>query len=376
VQRLTDGKWIRVIFTVTEVAWDDFGNGQVKFEGISIPLPSDVEIRLGQRVEVVGKVKVVEKGKRQFKRLEKVAWKVIDTRLGVMGTMLAIREKLGSMVLGWLPNNEAALGMGIVLGGSDNFTQSAREQYSRAGLSHVVAASGYNVTVVVGWVMVMTKFIKKRWVMILIVILSIIVYVLLAGLSVPVIRAGIMGGLVVLGKGLGRKSDAGWLWIISGLGMLIAKPGWLENVSFQLSMAATAGMIWLTDMGGKVIEWWKEELRVTLAAQIITLPIILHNFGALSIFAPITNLAVLWVVPMTMQILAVAMVVGVIWNEGGMLVSWLCWPLLKYFNDVTKMVGVWDMAVWEVGNLSWGWGVGFYLMVIAIVGWRNSNKRL
>jgi hypothetical protein len=59
-----------------------------------------------------------------------------------------------------------------------------------------------------------------------------------------------------------------------------------------------------------------------------------------------------------------------------MLVSWLCWPLLKYFNDVTKMVGVWDMAVWEVGNLSWGWGVGFYLMVIAIVGWRNSNKRL
>lgn len=95
VQRLTDGKWIRVIFTVTEVAWDDFGNGQVKFEGISIPLPSDVEIRLGQRVEVVGKVKVVEKGKRQFKRLEKVAWKVIDTRLGVMGTMLAMVPTVG-----------------------------------------------------------------------------------------------------------------------------------------------------------------------------------------------------------------------------------------------------------------------------------------
>lgn len=293
-----------------------------------------------------------------------VRWQLIDkTQVSTeeVNIMSGLRLTMQKNLQKWLPGDTGPLASGILLGGNDGLSWSGKTVFRSTGLMHVTAASGYNVVVVYGWLMVLgIKLIGRRkaiWVS----IAGVLGYMLLAGWSAAVVRAGIMAILSLSALYWGRKSDAGWILILASLIMLIVNPMWIGNIGFQLSVAATAGLIWFSSKKSVVIA----DLQTTVAAQIATIPLILHYFGSLSVISPIVNLSVLWTIPLIMQITAIASVVGLLVPELGRWIAWLAWPALRYLEGMVEWAATWPGANLQLGNPGWLW-VGLYYVGIAI----------
>lgn len=319
-------------------------------EGIAIEIPPDISIEYGDRLEITGTlVSGVIKIKSARFGLIHPHFQVIEHQLSVLAGVNIIRQRLIRGVARWLPADEAALAAGIVLGGTEDMSSQLKLAFRRTGLTHIVAASGYNVTVVAGWTMLLfTRWFHRRLAIIL-GIGSIVLYVLLAGATAAVVRAGIMSSSAWIGQLWGREADSLWLLGLAGWVMLMINPAYASDIGFQLSMAATAGILWLRPAG---------DLWTSLAAQVTTIPLILHHFGSLSVIAPLANLLLLWLVPPIMQVGAIGLVIGP--------VNWLAWPMLKLMTTTVLWLGSWSWSSWQVSQLSWWWIGAYYLVVILI----------
>ncbi|KKW09974.1 MAG: internalization-related competence protein ComEC/Rec2 protein [Candidatus Gottesmanbacteria bacterium GW2011_GWB1_49_7] len=271
----------------------------------------------------------------------------------------------------WLPGDEGALAAGMLWGGDNGLSRQTKESYRRVGLLHIIAASGYNVTLVAGWILSASLiWLSRRWALGM-TIGGVIMYMLVAGWQPSIIRAGIMSILAMLGLILGRERDAKWLLIITGAMMLAWNWQLISDIGFQLSFAATLGILTLLNTsplhpspiigegtrGRGIFDVLVADLKTTLAAQAMTTPLILHHFGNLSVISPLVNAVLLWTVPLIMQITAVGLVIGP--------VNYLAWPLLKLQTWVVNSVASWPISNWEVGKMSWLW-VGMYYLVLAI----------
>ena len=104
----------------------------------------------------------------------------------------------------WLPGDEGILAAGMLWGGSEGLSRQTKEAYRRVGLLHIVAASGYNVTLVTGWILSASLiWLSRRWAL-GVTMIGVVIYMLLAGWQPSIIRAGIMSILAMLGLILGR----------------------------------------------------------------------------------------------------------------------------------------------------------------------------
>ena len=136
----------------------------------------------------------------------------------------------------------------------------------------------------------------------------------LTGASPSVVRAALMAGAMLVARLGGSRAHAASALELAALLMLLAAPPVLWDVGFQLSLLATAGLIWF----GAPVErrlpgwpaWIREPVALTLAAQLTTLPVILVNFERLSLVAPIANVLVVPFVPVAMLFSALAALAG------------------------------------------------------------------
>lgn len=336
--------------------------------------PDNMPVNYGDRIRVIGKVKeglITQPGKIYYLTIDKFV--VVSPRGGIRKGIEKIRQSMIDKWKEWLPADEGALAAGILLGGTSGFTSEANLRFRRVGISHIIAASGYNVMVVAGWVTLLGLRLFGRRLAIPFVIISIILYMLLAGMGPPVIRAGIMAILTIIGLIVGRKGDAKWLLIITSLGMLIYKPEWVTSVSFQLSVGAMAAVIFV---GGiiKNVKWPLSDLLSTLGVYVFTLPIILFWFGSISIVAPIANVAVLWVVPIIMEIAAAATALGWVSPLLGQLIAWSAWPELRWITWVTEKLAGWSGASWNVGTINLVWVFAYYIVLYLLIYFLRKKK--
>ena len=282
----------------------------------------------------------------------------------------------------WLPGDEGTLAAGMLWGGSGSLSRQTKEAYRRVGLLHIVAASGYNVTLVSGWVLSASLiWLSRRWAL-GITIVGVVIYMLIAGWQPSIIRAGIMSILAMAGLILGRERDAKWLLVLTGVIMLATNPTLISDIGFQLSFAATWGILWLTGTtlsdpppklggggkGGGIWGAFGADLKTTLAAQAMTTPLILHHFGNLSVISPLVNAALLWTVPVIMWVVAVGLVIGP--------VNYLVWPLLWLQMWVVKTVAAWPISNWEVGKMSWLWVAVYYMVLVICIKFWPWRRRL
>jgi len=316
--------------------------------GLLWRLPKNFEANQWGRVTLIGKVEsLVISGKKHYivSDLRHFEFKVNDFVLDKV--LKGLRQNLEDRFLRYLASDEAGLAIGLLLGGTEHTSTSLRKAFRNTGLLHIAAASGYNVNLVAGWVMVFaTRFFKPRATAI-IVLLCIGLYVLLAGGSASIVRAGIMGAVMVVGKLLGRPSDSLWLLLLTGWGMLMWNPGYLGDISWQLSFAATMGLVWFKP---------KSEWQTTLAAQVTTLPLLMHHFGNLSIIGPVANIAVLWAIPIVMQVLVLSLLVPP--------VLFLASPILKYIIASVHFFSNLPFASITVQAISWWWVVAYYGVIL------------
>jgi len=272
----------------------------------------------------------------------------VRKEVSVREFLVGVREKLGSILVRLLPQKEAGLVAGIVLGEKMRLEEEFYDQLIKTGTVHIVVASGYNVMVVGEMVMEMGVGLVRRTTMVWGAVGVMLAYALMAGGEPPVMRAVIMGMVLLIGKAWGRKSKSLWsLWLAVWL-MVMVKPEIVEEVSFQLSVAASLGLMvveprmrrWLEKREwSKGVDWlMRTELLPTLAAQITTAPIIWYYFGRLSWIAPIVNVVVLPLVPLLMAWGGVMVGLGVLWLPLGRVLVWWVYGLAHL---MVKIIEIW-----------------------------------
>lgn len=231
----------------------------------------------------------------------------------------------------------AALVNGLLLGSRENIPQDLKEALNQTGTTHILAISGYNITIVGLYISFLFMFFIRRQTAFWFTVLGLVIFTILTGTSASVIRAAIMGILVLLAYREGRFHNMANSIVFAGLVMVALNPKVLRfDVGFQLSFLATLGLIYLAPfLGGKlkrVPEFWnfKENFIATLSAQIMVLPVILYNFGSFSLISLPANVLILPVVPITMFFGFLAGVSGLIWLRLGETIGLIVWLFSEY----------------------------------------------
>lgn len=226
--------------------------------------------------------------------------------------------------------------------------------FRAAGLSHALAASGFHLTVLLGAVMTLGRRLP-RLPRCLLALAAMLLFLLLAGPQPSVVRAVLMGGVAfaVLESG-GRSRPMGVL-LLSVLLMLLVEPWWLQDVGFQLSVAATAGLILTarpleTALTRRLPAWAAAGLAVPVAASLWTLPLQLHHFGIVPLYAVPANLLVApLLTPLTLGAMAMALT-AVLLPPLLPLLAWPLLPLCGLLLAITRGFAALPMAQWQLGR--------------------------
>jgi competence protein ComEC len=235
-----------------------------------------------------------------------------------VGRLEAVRQASGDALQKVMPEPEGGLATAILIGLRDRVDRNLAAAFTTAGVSHIVAISGWNIAIVAATVAALLRSFVGRRRRAAVTIGAIVAYTLFAGASPSVVRAAFMSGVALMAVESGRGSRVmlSLAWAIAI--MLLLDPGTIDDVGFQLSAAATAGLVaWATPLTRRIGEHFprlpgtlRDTLGVSLAAQAATLPIALLTFGRLSLIAPAANLVAVPLVPPAMAAGAVAFVAG------------------------------------------------------------------
>jgi competence protein ComEC len=327
-------------------------------------MPRGVALRAGDRVEFDGELEE-PRDFDGFAYREYLARQGIGATSSAYGAVVhagsrgalvdgldAIRRALLAGLLATVPEPEGALGAGILLGARAGIAPEVADAFTAAGLTHVVAISGWNIAIVAAVVGAATRPLLRvgggRVAAASVAAIAVTGYVLITGASPSVVRAALMAGALVLARLGGSPAHAISGLMLAALGMLVAAPQVLWDVGFQLSALATAGLIWFAAPLEKRLARWpalvREPVALTLAAQLTTLPVILLNFERLSLVSPIANVVVVPLVPIVMACSAAAAVAGAL--DGAIHL---------------QLVG--DLLVWACGGAAW-----LYLRLMILAG--------
>ncbi|MDP3795369.1 MAG: ComEC/Rec2 family competence protein, partial [bacterium] len=228
-------------------------------------------------------------------------------RRSVRRALFFVRAYAGERLEALFPEPLGAYAKALLLGDRSGFSRELTEMFRRAGTTHIVALSGFNITLVANFfsVILLGLGVNRRasfWP----VALAILTFVLLTGASASVVRAGIMGALLPLAYALGRHYDIGRALGTAAAAMLVSDPSVLRyDIGFQLSFAAILGM---TTLGALLIkrfgQWdnlWglRDLVLTTVAVEVAVLPLIIYHFGEAAALALIVNLLVLPLIALT-----------------------------------------------------------------------------
>jgi len=223
-------------------------------------------------------------------------------------TLFGIKEKLVDNLKAVLPSEKAALMSGILLGERAEFTPALEEAMRLSGTTHIVALSGYNIAILVATLSSGLAYVCSRRKAFWLSLAAIPAFVIMTGAEASVVRAGIMGFIMLLAVQQERVYSLRNAITLTAAAMLVYNPRLLsEDVGFQLSFAALLGIVYVYPWLTKRLRWknggflnWKTSALQTLSAQLSVLPIILSTFGFVSPTAPITNILILEFIPLTM----------------------------------------------------------------------------
>ncbi len=303
----------------------------------------------------------------------------------LMYFFLGFKRRAQSIIARILPEPQAALLTGILLGVETGIPEDLMDDFSATGTTHIIAISGFNITIISGIFAGLARkgFGQKRSVWV--AIAGVALYTLFVGASAAVVRASLMGILYLLSLHLGRATFAPASIAAAAFGMTLQNPHVLWDVGFQLSFAATVGLVLYTQplergleriltrftapqRAKQIVGWVNEALIVTLAAQITTTPIILGYFGRLSLITLVTNLLILPVQSWLMIWGGVATLLGLILLPLGQVVGWVAWAFLTYTIEIVRLTARPNFASVPFpvdAGMVWG----YYLLLGALTWW-------
>jgi competence protein ComEC len=253
-----------------------------------------------------------------------------------------IRQRFIAGMRTVLPEPLAGFALGLLVGARALIPKDLQTQLTLVGLSHLVAVSGYNLTILVE---AARKLLGRasRYVQLALPLWLIGGFAVVTGFSPSIVRAGLVSVLSLVAAHYGRRIKPLVLVSFAALATAVWQPNYLVDLGWQLSFAAFFGILVVAPLVerefGK-LHWLVATAVESLSAQVMTFPIILVAFGTLSLVAPFSNLLVLPLVPLAMLLSLIAGLVGMFLPAAGLLV-WPAWALLTLMlKFITALSGL------------------------------------
>jgi competence protein ComEC len=397
----------------------DTGNGtDLKVDGFLLARvdPND-EYKYGDIVRLRGKLKTPSE-------TEDFSYRDYLARQGVYSTMTstkvtslpgkngniftaglyALKQKSLATVYRLFPDPEASLLAGILLGVDNGLPADLQQAFKDTGTSHIIAISGFNIAIIASLFLSLfgRAFGERRGAFF--AAIGIIFYTLLVGAEAAVVRAAVMGVTALFARHFGRRQDGLLTLFAAAAGMALFNPFYLQDVGFQLSFAATLGLI----LYGQSLEAFTVRLLtkytgtqentqyatrntqpdsriaqtsslisnfflLTLAAQITTLPIMAYHFNRLSLVSFIANPFILPPQPAVMILGGLAVILGMIFQPLGQLAAFVAWPFVAYTNRAVEFFAGLPGAAVSVDFPFWGL-IAWYVALLGLTFGRAPLK--
>ena len=315
----------------------------------------------------------------------------------LLAWLYALRERSLLSLYRLFPDPEASLLAGILLGIDTNISPAVTQAFQDSGTSHIIAISGFNMAIVAGlFAALFGRLLGKRRGAIASII-SITLYTLLVGAGPSVMRAAIMAGLAVFAAQVGRRQSGLNTLAITAAVMAFFDPNILWDVSFQLSFLATLGLVLyagpLMDAFVRVAERFipndrarrlsqpiGEYFLFTLAALVLTLPVMIYYFHRLPLASLLANPLVLPAQPAVMILGGLAMLLGMVSQPLGQLAAYLAWPFVAYTIRMAEFWAQFRGWILVFGQISFLAVAGLYAIILALTfglpAWRVRRLEL
>ena len=302
-----------------------------------------IPLRRGDRLEAIGRLRAPQPSRNpgSFNWRRYLAAQGIHAELRAKGirrlssrgfslrrSAEGVRIKLESLLFKLLPEREALLVSGMILGDREIMPDEMEESFRRSGLSHLLAVSGLHVGMLSSFCFLLLRLIRlPRRIASAVTILIVACYALIVGLRPSVVRTSIIVTLALVGYMIDRDVNLMNLLAVAGMGMLAFRPQVLWDVGFQFTFVVTASILYLMPrwdrLWMKIGEGWRRRwpilylhrlillpFTVALSAQIGSIPITAYHFHQLHPWGLIPNIGAVWllwaVVGLTLMALALA----------------------------------------------------------------------
>lgn len=269
---------------------------------------------------------------------------------------LAVRDWFGTAVQRVLPEPQASLGLGYLVGQRRGLPEELSAALQTAGLMHIVVASGYNLTILVRLARRLFEKISK-YLSLMTSIGMVAFFIAITGLSPSMSRAGLVAVLGLFAWYYGRRFHPVVLLLIA-MGVTVMWQPWYAwgDLGWQLSFAAFAGVMIVAPLasayffGDKKESGLKRIFIETIAAQVCTLPILLVAFGQLSLIAPIANMIIVPFVPFAMLATLFAGVAELFIPGMATVASLPAQAILTCMTEIITFTGdiPWALQTWQI----------------------------
>lgn len=272
----------------------------------------------------------------------------------------------------YFPEPDASLFTGIVAGLRSGLPQTIMDDFSNTGLSHIIAVSGFNVTLLVS---IFAKFTRQfgRLMHCLVSFGLITSFVVFAGGSASVVRAGILAALLIGAKTIGRVGSIFRLLLFAACIMTVENPLIVRyDIGFQLSFLAVVGLVCFNAPLLVLLEklrlpkWLAESVCATMAAQLTTLPVIVFYFDRLSPYSVIANLFVEPFIPLITLTGPVFIALSILFKPVLVYMSLAIDLILKYILIIARELSQLPYANLQLHNSKVYIFLGYYIVLFVI----------
>jgi competence protein ComEC len=385
-----------------EVEAIDTGSGDMPASGLLlVRVPINQTYEYGERIRLRGQLKTPPTGEDFSYRdylarfgIHSYMTKSEVTRLpGNGGNLIYVqifklKTKLLENTYRLFPDPEASLLAGILFGVQTGLSEKLQQAFKDTGTAHIIAISGFNIAIIAGIFFSIFKNLTNERMGAVIAVIGIFFYAFLVGGDAAVMRAAFMGSVSLFARQLGRRNMGMNALMAVALLMAIINPLVLWDVSFQLSFFATLGLILYSEpfsnFTNRIIEKIikeetstiariiNENVVLTFAAQLTTIPIMAYHFNRISLISLIANPFILPVQPPVMIISGLAVLVSLIIYPLGQLIAWIALPFSIYSIRVVELFGRVPHGVIVLGDASiWFVLVFFATLLTLTFGWSN-----
>ncbi len=315
-------------------------------------VPLYPKFQYGEVLKVSGKITKSVSGRLDYVNRPLIEDTGINRGNYLKQKLFLFKETLVSKIFQVLPQEKAAFLSGLLFGERTEFSDNFVANLKNSGTTHIVALSGYNISIItVGLASIFLYFTKRKtafWLSVLFVI----VFVIMTGAEESVVRAAIMGIIFLISQQNSRLYSVRNAITLTAAIMLLLNPDLLVfNVGFQLSFAAFMGLVYIQPLLKNLAEKlfkvkteggllnWRENALQTTSAQLAAFPIIINTFGYFSPWSLLTNVLILGLMPITMFLGFVTVAFGLISYHLSLLAAWITGLFLGYEIFIINLFG-------------------------------------